>query len=83
MVPRNERNTKGNQARLAPKRNIQGRLGSKRRLEGRREKRSAALGTKTHWGRNRKRKDGSGLGNQEGPNGVSSVRKKGALNVRV
>ena len=79
MVPRNERNTKGNQARLAPKRNIQGRLGSKGRLEGRGEMRGAAPGTKTHWGRNRKRKDGSRLGSEEGIDSMLPVRQKGAL----
>jgi len=76
MVPRDKCTAGGSQARLAPKRNIQGRLGSKRRMA---EKGGAAPGAKAHWGRNRKRQDGSGLGSKEGIGSMLPVWQKGAL----
>jgi len=75
-VPRDERTTRGNQARLVPERNIQGRLGSERRLERRRKEGGTAPGAKTYWGRNRKRKDGSGLDGKEGIGSMLLVWKK-------
>ena len=58
---------------------IQGRLGPKGRLERGRETRGAALGAKTHWSRNRKRKDGGGLGSEKGISNMLPVWKKGTL----
>jgi len=79
MVPRDKRATGGSQARLAPAQDIQGRLGSERGVERRRETRGTAPGAKTHWGRDRKRTDGSRLGDEEGIGGMLPVWQKGAL----
>jgi len=79
MVPRDKRTTRGSQARLAPARDIQGRLGPKRRMERRREEGDTSSDAKAHWSRDRKGKDGSGLGGEEGISSMLLVWKKGAL----
>ena len=80
MIPRDEHIARGSQARLGPTRNIQRRLGSKRRMA---EKRGADPGTKTHWGRNGKRKDDCRLDGEEDIGSMLPMRQKRALPKRV
>jgi len=79
MVPRDEHTTRGNQARLAPMQDIQGRLGPKRRMERRRKEGNANPDTKAYWSRNRKGKDGSGLGGKKGTSNMLPVWKERTL----